>query len=64
MDSSEFILALSSILPDSSVIKDEEALRPYECDGMPAYRQMPLVAVLPETVQQVQEVMRLCHRER
>ncbi|MES9936782.1 MAG: FAD-binding protein, partial [Sedimenticola sp.] len=64
MDSSEFILALSSILPDSSVIKDEEALRPYECDGLPAYRQMPLVAVLPETVQQVQEVMRLCHRER
>ena len=63
MNEREFLLALRAFLPDEAVIHEDEALRPYECDGLPAYRQMPMVAVLPETVEQVQEVMRLCHRE-
>ena len=54
--------ALRGILPEPAVVHVEEELRPYECDGLPAYRQMPLVAVLPERVEQVQAVMRLCHR--
>ena len=49
-------------LPDASVLHTEEALKPYECDGLTAYRQVPLVAVLPETVEQVQEAMRTCSR--
>ena len=44
------------------MLHTEEALKPYECDGLTAYRQIPLVAVLPETVEQVQEVMRACAR--
>ena len=44
----------------ASVLHTEEALKPYECDGLTAYRQVPLVAVLPETTEQVQEVMRTC----
>ncbi|MDX1800465.1 MAG: FAD-linked oxidase C-terminal domain-containing protein [Marinobacter sp.] len=44
------------------VIDDEETLRPYECDGMSMYREMPLLVVLPETVEQVQRVMQICHR--
>ena len=49
-------------LPAASVLHTEEALKPYECDGLTAYRQVPLVAVLPDTVEQVQEVMRTCAR--
>ncbi len=49
-------------LPPESVLADEEALRPYECDGLPAYRQLPLIVVLPETVAQVQRILRTCRR--
>ncbi|WP_020680433.1 FAD-linked oxidase C-terminal domain-containing protein [Marinobacterium rhizophilum] len=44
------------------VIVDEETLRPYECDGLSMYCEMPLIVVLPETVQQVQRVLRICHQ--
>ena len=55
---------LRRILPARSVLHDEERLRPYECDGLTAYRQLPMVAVLPDTIEQVQEILRLCSRER
>ena len=54
--------AFRRFLPQASVLHTEEALKPYECDGLTAYRQVPLIAVLPETVEQVQEVMRACSR--
>jgi len=44
------------------VIVDAETQRPYECDGLSMYCAMPLIVVLPETVAQVQGVMRICHR--
>ncbi|WP_432474758.1 FAD-linked oxidase C-terminal domain-containing protein [Amphritea sp. HPY] len=44
------------------VISDSETLKPYECDGLSMYCEMPLIVVLPETVEQVQEVLRICHR--
>jgi glycolate oxidase len=47
-------------LPPAAVLSEDEDLRPYECDGLTAYRQMPMLAVLPETIEQVQEVMRRC----
>lgn len=52
---------LARILPRECVLADEESLRPYECDGLSAYRRLPLVAVLPETVPKVQAVVRYCH---
>ncbi len=55
---------LRGILPEESVLHDEERLRPYECDGLTAYRQLPMVVVLPETTEQVQEILRLCSSER
>ncbi|BEH15892.1 MULTISPECIES: FAD-linked oxidase C-terminal domain-containing protein [Marinobacter] len=45
------------------VITDDETLKPYECDGLAMYREMPMLVVLPETVQQVQRVMRICHEQ-
>ena len=52
--------SLRAFLPSASVLHKDEELRPYECDGLSAYRQLPLVAVLPETVEQVQHILRLC----
>ena len=52
---------LRRILPDSAVVESEEGRRAYDADGLSAYRQLPLVVVLPETVPQLAAVMRYCH---
>ncbi len=57
----EIIAALRAILPADAVIADDDALGAYECDGLTAYRQRPMIVVLPETTGQVSEVLRLCH---
>jgi glycolate oxidase len=53
---------LRSILPESCIVSDPVSMKPYECDGLSAYRQMPRVVVLPESVEQIQAVMRLCRQ--
>ena len=53
--------ALRQFIPGESILFDEEDLRPYECDGLSAYRAMPLIVVLPETIEQVQRTLILCH---
>ncbi|MCG6938075.1 MAG: FAD-binding protein [Gammaproteobacteria bacterium] len=57
----DLIQALQEFIPDESVLYDEEDLKPYECDGLSAYHAMPLIAVLPETIEQVQRILVLCH---
>ncbi len=57
----ELLKALHSFLPPDAVLEQEEELRPYECDGLSAYRQIPMLVVLPHTLDQVQRIMRLCH---
>jgi glycolate oxidase len=52
---------LRRILPDNAVVESEEGRRAYDADGLSAYRQLPLVVVLPETVPQLAAVMRYCH---
>ena len=54
---------LRAFLPPEAVLDHDDELRPYECDGLSAYRRVPLVTVLPETVEQVREVMRFCRVE-
>lgn len=53
--------ALGTLLPSRLIITDEESLHPYECDGLSVYRQLPLLVVIPETVEQVTDVLRVCH---
>jgi glycolate oxidase len=53
--------ALRAIVPGEGVIVDEDELRPYESDGLTAYRQAPLIVVLPETTGQVSRILRYCH---
>ncbi|MGI9500962.1 MAG: FAD-binding protein, partial [Geminicoccaceae bacterium] len=55
------ISRLRDIVPADSVIDDEIGRRAYECDALTMYRQLPLVVVLPETVEQVSAVMALAH---
>ncbi|MCW5730687.1 MAG: FAD-binding protein [Alphaproteobacteria bacterium] len=56
----ELIAGLRAILPAESVITEEIALRPFESDGLTAYRQLPMVAALPETTAQVSAILALC----
>ncbi len=60
MSENNFTTLLQKHLPQSCVITNAEELRPYECDALSAYRQLPMVVVIPETLQQVQTVLRLC----
>ncbi|MGF1615081.1 MAG: FAD-linked oxidase C-terminal domain-containing protein [Gammaproteobacteria bacterium] len=60
----DLVIALRQFLPEHTLLSDEEDLRPYECDGLSAYRQVPLVAVLPDTLQQVQQCLRVCREQR
>jgi glycolate oxidase len=55
------IAELPELLPADAVLRLDEELRPYECDGLSAYRQTPGVVVLPRTVDEVQRIMRLCN---
>ncbi len=48
-------------MPASAVLTEKEDLRPFECDGLSAYHSLPLLAVLPETVEQIQQVLAICH---
>jgi len=55
------IAGLRRLLPEDALLIDEEDLRPYECDGLSAYRRLPLVVALPNTIEQVQAILRLCN---
>jgi glycolate oxidase len=55
--------ALRAIVPGEGVIDAPEALTPWESDGLTAYRQPPLLVVLPETTAQVSAVLAWCHAE-
>jgi len=50
---------LREFLPAAAVLSGEESLKPYECDGLSAYRQLPMLAVLPATEAEVQRVLKL-----
>ncbi len=56
----EIVAALRRIVPGEGVIDSEIERRAYESDGLTAYRQMPLVVVLPETTEQVVHILRTC----
>ncbi len=60
VDADALIRRLREVLPGEQLIVHEAGMRPYECDGLSAYRQLPLVVAAPETVEQVQAVMRIC----
>ena len=56
--------ALAAYLPDDAILARDEELVPYESDGLTALKQTPLIVVLPETVEQVQSILRWCVEHR
>ncbi len=60
----EIAAALREIVPNEGVIVDEDERRPYESDGLTAYRTVPLLVVLPSTTEQVARVLRFCRENK
>ena len=58
----EVVQALGGVVPAHALLWHSEDTTPYECDGLTAYRQRPLVVCLPETYAEVQAVLATCHR--
>ena len=57
----QVVRALQAVVPEHALLWNSEDTTPYECDGLTAYRERPLVVVLPETYAQVQAVLKTCH---
>ena len=57
---SEVVRRLRAFLPARAVLFEDEDTRPYECDGLTAYRRSPMVVALPETDEQVRRVLQTC----
>ena len=55
------VRALQAVLPAHALLWQTEDTVPYECDGLTAYRERPLVVALPETEAQVAAVLKACH---
>ncbi|HEY3046446.1 MAG TPA: FAD-linked oxidase C-terminal domain-containing protein [Polaromonas sp.] len=58
---SQVVQALQAVLPAHALLWNNEDTTPYECDGLTAYRERPMVVALPETYAQVQAVLQTCH---
>ncbi len=62
VDKAAFVRMLGEYLKPDSLLSDPEDLRPYDCDGLSAYKTLPWIVALPETLEQAQAVLRLCHQ--
>jgi glycolate oxidase len=57
------VRCLQKTLPAGCVLHEAEDLRPYECDGLSAYQQVPMAVVLPETVTQIEQILTFCSKQ-
>jgi len=64
MQEPDIVAALRAVLPEACVLAGAEERRPYECDGLPVYRELPAVVVLPRTEAEVHAVLATCSRLR
>ncbi len=61
MDKGVLIRLFQKFLAADAILSETEDLRPYECDGLSAYRTLPWIVVLPESVDQVRKILRVCY---
>lgn len=59
-----FLNKLKAILPAGSLLDDEESLRPYECDGLSAYKQLPLAVAIPNNNEEVVSIINCCRQHK
>jgi glycolate oxidase len=59
--STQLLHRLRQCLAAECIIEEPESQRPYECDALTLYRDLPLAVVLPQSVAQVQQVLKICH---
>jgi glycolate oxidase len=57
----EVVAALAAFMPAHALLHAREDVQPYECDGLSAFRQLPMVVALPETESEVQRILQVCH---
>jgi glycolate oxidase len=55
---------LRAFMPAAAVLFEAEDVRPYECDGLSAYRQVPMVVALPQNEAEIRRILEICHRMR
>jgi len=58
----QLLAELSKVVPRDTLLDSDEAMRPFECDGLSVYRKLPLLVALPENTAQVGEILKTCHR--
>lgn len=58
----QLLAELSKVVPRDTLLDSDEAMRPFECDGLSVYRKLPLLVALPENNAQVGEILKTCHR--
>lgn len=63
VDKAALLTRLRRDLPDLHLLHRREDLTPYECDGLSAYRTVPMLVALPATLEQVQALMRIASEE-
>jgi glycolate oxidase len=64
VDRAALLRGLRQVVPPVTLVVDEEERRPYECDGLTAYRALPLVVAIPDTEDQVRAILKVCHELR
>jgi len=57
----QVVSALQAFMPEAAVLYEREDVKPYECDGLSAYRQVPMVVALPQHEEQVRRILKTCH---
>ncbi|MDF1778874.1 MAG: FAD-linked oxidase C-terminal domain-containing protein [Rhizobiaceae bacterium] len=60
----QIVADLRDIVSGEGVVDATNEMRAFETDGLTAYRQLPLVVVLPQTVEQVSSILRYCHENK
>lgn len=58
----QLLQALLNVIPREILLDTDEAMRPFECDGLSVYRALPLLVALPDDAGQVQAILKTCHR--
>ncbi len=61
MQTLELVNSFRTFIPRNSVLYETEDLKPYECDGLSAYRQTPMIVVLPRTEEEIIRILQTCH---